>query len=390
MMKGSSSEKFLPYGRQTIEDDDINAVVETLQSDFLTTGPRVQEFEQLLAKKVGSKEAIVVGNGTQALHLACLQIGLKKGDFVIVPTITFLATANAVRYCDADIIFSDVDPDTGLLTPEIFEKTILENTDKKIKVVMPVHLGGNIVDLEKIKNIARQHNIKVIADSCHALGGSLNHKPIGSCYYEDMSTFSFHPVKNVAMGEGGAITTNNLEYAQNIRYLRSHGMILNNHLNPWFYEMPNLGFNYRATDIQCALGISQLKKLDRFIAKREELANLYNNKLSGVSEYIKTPASLGENIKSGWHLYALRIDFKGLGITRADFMHELRGYNIGSQVHYIPVSSQPYYKKMYGEHDLPGASYYYNSTLSIPLFPEMTSEDIERVVNSIKKITQNL
>lgn len=385
-MNDKAHQKFLPYGRQTIEDDDITAVVETLRSDFLTTGPKVQEFESLLAEKVGAKEAVVVGNGTQALHLACLQLGLGKGDWAIVTAITFLATANAVRYCGADVLFSDVDPDTGIMTPEIFEETILKNSDKNIKAVLPVHLGSNVADLQGIKNIADSHNIKILADSCHALGGSLNEKPIGSCYYEDMSTFSFHPVKNIAMGEGGAITTNDSTHAENMRYLRSHGMVLKADHKPWFYEMPELGFNYRATDIQCALGISQLKKLDRFIAKREELANLYTAKLNRLSDFVQAPQKLNQNIKSGWHLYALRIDFKGLDITRADFMKKLKFHNVGSQVHYIPVSSQPYYEGLYGKAHLEGASHYYESTLSIPLFPTMEHDDVEYVVDVIKKV----
>ena len=380
------SSKFLPYGRQTIEADDIEAVTQALQDDFLTTGPKVAAFEKLFAETVGSKEAVAVGNGTHALHLACLALGLGEGDYAIVPAITFLATANAIRYCGADVIFADVDPLTGLMTPDSFQQTIDSHRGKNIKAVLPVHLGGHVVDLASIQKIAQKHNIKIIADACHALGGSIGEHAVGSCFYEDMATFSFHPVKNITMGEGGAITTNDTAFADKMRSLRSHGMIPDQQGKPWSYEMEEMGYNYRVTDIQCALGLSQLKKLDRFISKRCEFVEIYNKLFEDISPFVKTPVPALEENKSAWHLYALRIDFAGLKISRAEFMNALKARNIGSQVHYIPVSSQPYYTDLYGGIDLPGAEIYYEATLSIPLFPTMTKQDAERVVDAIKDI----
>lgn len=379
------SQNFLPYGCQTIEQDDIDAVIETLQSDFLTTGPKIQEFEKSLCDVTSAKEAVVVGNGTQALHLACLAAGLKEGGYAIVPAITFLATANAVRYCGADVIFCDVDPDTGLMTAETLHAAIDDNKDKQIKLVLPVHLGGQMVDLEAVRTIADKYNLKIIADSCHALGGKFHNTNIGACIYEDMATFSFHPVKNITMGEGGAITTNNKELADKMRSLRSHGMIPKPEEGPWAYEMAELGYNDRATDIQCALGVSQLKKIDRFIKKRQELVDFYDQQLKGIGSYIQPPKRVPNSV-AAWHLYALRIDFNGLNISRADFMNALKEQGIGSQVHYIPVSSQPYYEGLYGKADLPQAQKYYEATLSLPLFPTMEESDVIRVVKAIKNI----
>ncbi len=380
-----SSLKFLPYGRQTIEQDDIEAVVETLKSDYLTTGPKIQEFEKLLATKTGADEAVVVGNGTQALHLACLAAGLEEEDYAIVPTLTFLATANAVRYCGADVIFCDVDPDTGLMTAATLQTAIDQNTDKKIKAILPVHLGGQSVDLKAIKEIADKNNLKIIADSCHALGSKYGNNWIGSCSYEDMATFSFHPVKNIAMGEGGAITTNDKALADKMRIMRTHGMVQKPEMGPWYYEMPELGYNDRATDIQCALGVSQLNKLDRFVEKRSALVALYDDLLKPLAPLVLPPSKVS-NCEPAWHLYAVRIDFDKIGMGRAEFMTVLKEKGIGSQVHYIPVHTQPYYKNLYGEKNLSGADKFYQATLSLPLFPSMEESDVSRVVTVIKSI----
>jgi UDP-4-amino-4,6-dideoxy-N-acetyl-beta-L-altrosamine transaminase len=381
----SGSAPFLPYGRQTIEQDDKDAVAAVLDQDYLTTGPHIQEFEKTLCDITTAKEAIVVGNGTHALHLACLAAGLGEGDAAIVPTVTFLATANAVRYCGADVIFSDVNPETGLMEPQHLEQAINDNKDKNIKAVLPVHLSGQTVDLPALEKITRQHDLKMIADSCHALGGLCGNKPVGSCQYEDMSTFSFHPVKAIAMGEGGAITTNNPQTAELLRTYRNHGMQPKPAEGPWYYEMEELGYNYRVTDMQCALGVSQLKKLDRFIEKRRALVALYDELLAPLAPKVLPPKRVA-NCEPGWHLYAPRFDFDKIGMSRGDFMNALKEKGIGSQVHYIPVHTQPYYTKLYGEKNLPGAQKYYEGTLSIPLFPLMNEDDVRRVVAAIEDL----
>jgi UDP-4-amino-4,6-dideoxy-N-acetyl-beta-L-altrosamine transaminase len=377
--------QFLSYGRQTIDQDDIDAVVDALKGDFLTTGPKIAEFEKAFCDVVGAKESVVVNNGTSALHLACMVSDLKEGDYAIVPSVTFLATANAVRYCGAEVIFCDVDPHTGLMTAEILEKTIEQNRDKNIKAVLPVHLAGACVDLPAIKDIADKFQLEIIADSCHALGSRLRNIKIGSCKYEDMATFSFHPVKNITMGEGGAIALNCPKKAEEMRRLRSHNM---HHLpdqGPWFHEMRSLGNNYRATDIQCALGISQLKKLDAMIERRQVIATQYNAFFADFHSAIKPPEPQ-PNAYSALHLYALRIDFEALNMTRTDLMNALKEYQIGTQVHYIPVHTQPYYEERYGDCDLPGSAQYYKRTLSIPLFPMMTDDDITYVQEIFQKV----
>lgn len=388
MAKAETKEQerqFLPYGRQSIDQDDIQAVTDVLTSDFLTTGPEVAKFETALANATGAKEAIVCGNGTQALHLACMAAGLKQGDYAIVPSLTFLATANAVRYCGADVIFADVDPDTGLMMPQHLLAALAANTDKNIKAVLPVHLRGQCVDMEPIRNIADEHGLTVINDSCHALGSTYKGSPVSAGKYEHMSCFSFHPVKTIAMGEGGAITTNDSALAKKMRSLRTHGMVPDPQAGPWAYDMPDLGYNYRACDMQCALGTSQLKKLDHFVARRRELARMYDEALKPLSNVIQPPKREAW-CDPAWHLYSLRIDFDAIGMPRADFMNELKSRNIGSQVHYIPVHTQPYYTDLYGQSDLPGAMEYYEKTLSIPLFPAMQDEDVTYVVEQISEI----
>jgi len=384
-MNNNKASKFLPYGQQTIEDDDIESVIHVLQSDYLTTGPKAEEFEKALSSRLGVKEAIVCGNGTHALHLACMAANIEVGDAAIVPTMTFLATANAIRYCGAEVIFADIDPQTGLLTPDILRQVIAQNKGKNIKAVLPVHLAGQSVDLQEIRKIADQNNLKVIADSCHALGTTYKGHEIGSCTYEDFATYSFHPVKTIAMGEGGAVTMNNSEIADRLRKLRSHGMIPKPDLGPWIYEMPELGYNYRASDIHCALGLSQLKKLDRFIQRRKELAALYDELLKPLAPIIKPPKRV-PSCDPAWHLYTVRIDFDQIDIGRAELMDRLKEKGIGTQVHYIPVHTQPYYQAAYGTQNLPGAEQYYSQILSLPLFPAMKEEDVHFVIKSLEEI----
>jgi len=375
----------LPYGKQCIDDDDVAAVVEALRSDFLTTGPKIAEFEAALCKATDAKHAIACSNGTTALHLAAIALDIKEGDAVIVPSVTFLATANAVRYTGAEVVFCDVDPQTGLMNAQHLEEALTRCGHLKAKAVFPVHLTGQCVDLKSLKIVADRHNLKIMSDSCHALGSLNNGHLAGSGIDEDMAIFSFHSVKTVAMGEGGAITTNNDDWANQMRTLRTHGMVRKPDPNPWNYEMQDLGYNYRVTDIQCALGLSQIKKLPRFIERRREIVEMYDDLLAPLHNVLQTPVHV-KNCTPAWHLYALRIDFDALGTTRAAVMNALRDKGVGTQVHYIPVHQQPYYQKRYGELSLPGADTYYNNTLSIPLYPHMTDDDVRHVVKSLTEV----
>ncbi len=391
--------KHLPYGQHLLDEDDIAAVVNVLRGNALTCGPQVELFEQTLAEKIGVREAVVTSNGTTALHLAVIAAGIGEGDVVIVPAITFLATANVVEMQRATVCFADVDPSTGLMTPALFKEAI-EKANSLIKAVMPVHMTGQSEAMAEIKAIADDNGIAVITDCCHALGAEYTDGGnVGDGQYEDFACFSFHPVKSIAMGEGGAIATNSVELAQYMRQLRSHDMkrepesFINSKeafdaegtANPWYYEMHQIGYNYRATDIQCALGVSQLKKSVGFIEKRRSLAQHYDRLFNELNGPLEPNRRSGDCI-SAWHLYAVRVSFDELGMSRAKFMTALKSAGIGTQVHYIPVSKQPYYTEKYGEQYLPGAEDYYQQTLSLPLFPAMTEEDVERVVLEIKKI----
>ena len=292
------TEKFLPYGRQVIDDDDIAAVVAVLKGDFLTTGPTVEKFEAAFAERVGARFAVACSSGTAALHLATLAAGLGEGDSAIVPTVTFLATANAVRFVGADVVFADVDKATGLLRPEDLEMAIAASSGNA-KAVLPVHLGGQSADMAAIAKIAKRHGMIVIEDACHALGTTLDDGVVGDCQHSAMAAFSFHPVKTIAMGEGGAVTTNDPVLYEKLTRLRNHGMtrdpqrFSNDDLafgddgspNPWYYEMPEVGFNYRASDIHCALGLSQLRKLDAFVSARRSLADTYDRLLAPFAPY---------------------------------------------------------------------------------------------------------
>jgi len=392
------NESFLPYGLHLIDDDDVDAVVAVLKSDFLTTGPATEAFEDALASRTNARHAVSCSSGTAALHLATLALNLGPGDCVIVPSITFLATANAARYVGADVVFADVDPDTGLMGPDEF-RSALKIANDRAKAVIPVHLAGQNPDMQEIAGIARENNIAVIEDACHALGSVYDGKKVGGCADSDMAVFSFHPVKTVAMGEGGAITTNDEELAKRMRSLRSHGMtrtpadFTNSDLafeetgmaNPWYYEMPEMGFNFRASDIHCALGLSQLNKLTALVTRRRELASLYDTVLDTLSAHIspvgRTPGSI-----PAWHLYISLIDFDAAGISRSLLMRQLHDRGIGTQVHYIPVHHQPYYRGLYGETSLPGADAYYSRCLSLPLHPGMENRDVERVADALSDI----
>ncbi|MBT6284308.1 MAG: UDP-4-amino-4,6-dideoxy-N-acetyl-beta-L-altrosamine transaminase [Rhodospirillaceae bacterium] len=392
---------FLPYGRHAIDDDDIEAVTRVLRSDFLTTGPAVAEFEETFARETGAAHAVACANGTAALHLAALALELGPGDHVVVPTITFLASANAARFVGADVIFADVDPETGLMGAEELAAALDTNRDKSIRAVFPVHLAGRPADPEGVSAVARAAGIGIVEDACHALGTRYQtadgQVSVGGCSHADMATFSFHPVKTIASGEGGMVTTNDASLAARLKALRSHGMTRDSGdmqitdrafdpdgtLNPWYYEMPEIGFNYRLSDIHAALGTSQLGKLETFAARHRALAALYDELLEPLAPVI-VPVRNRQGTNPVQHLYQVLIDFPALEMTRATLMNTLRDAGIGTQVHYIPVHTQPYYRAVYGNLDLPGAEAFYQRCLSLPFYPGMTEADAARVVDSLR------
>jgi UDP-4-amino-4,6-dideoxy-N-acetyl-beta-L-altrosamine transaminase len=377
----------LPYGRQTIEDDDISAVVAALKADFLTTGPTVDAFEQAFAARVGAGHAVACANGTAALHLAMMALRVGAGDRVVVPAITFLATANCARYVGAEVVFADVDPDTGLMTPDTL-RGALARADGPVKVVLPVHLRGEACELPALEALARQAGAVLVEDAPHALASTAVFggvtETIGDARHSAMATFSFHPVKTVATGEGGMVTTNDATLADRLRTLRSHGMVRPEGCEPWWYEMPEPGFNYRLPDILCALGLSQLAKLDRFAARRRSLAEAYFAALAELAPVVRPAAS------PAWsdpvlHLMTVLVDFEAAGRTRRQVVEALKSRGVGSQVHYIPVHRQPYYRDRYGTLELPGAEAWYRRCLSLPLYPGMADEDVGRVVAALRE-----
>jgi len=401
-LKRPPARPFLPYGRQVIEDDDIEAVCEVLRGDYLTTGPTVGRFEAALAKTVQAKHAVVCANGTAALYLAASALGLGTGTTVIVPSLTFLATASAPFLNGAEIVFADVDPDSGLMRPQDLEDAI--GRVGRADAVFNVHLNGQCGALEDIAQIARANGLKIVDDACHALGTAYIAKNggaslIGENAFCDMSVFSFHPVKAIAMGEGGAVTVNDPQIAARLMRTRNHGMTreagefanrqdgfgADGRANPWYYELVEPGFNWRANDIQCALGLSQLAKLDRFLARRRALAVAYDELLAPYAPRLR-PVARERSCLPAWHLYAVQIDFPSVGRTRAAFMRALAEEGIGSQVHYFPVHRQRYYAERYGVANLPGADRYYARALSLPFFASMNEDDVERVVRAVTKI----
>jgi UDP-4-amino-4,6-dideoxy-N-acetyl-beta-L-altrosamine transaminase len=374
----------IQYGKQTIEKEDLEAVIEILKSDFLTVGPKVDEFEKKFAHYVGSKYAVVVSSGTAALHLACLATGLKKEYEVITSPMTFAASANCALYCGAKPVFIDIKEANGLIDENLIENKI----SSKTKIIIPVHYTGLPCEMGKIKKIADKHNLIIIEDACHALGARYKRSKIGDCTYSDMAVFSFHPVKHITTGEGGMITTNSKELYKKLLLFRSHGITKDSqdmetkNEGSWFYEMQELGYNYRITDFQCALGISQLKKIDKFVEKRREIAKKYDEAFSSIKEIetIKEP----EGYKNAYHLYVIKTKD---GETRLKFFNYLKENDIFCQVHYIPVHWHPYYQKMgYKKENCPKAGRFYERVISLPIYPSLQPYKQNKIIKLIKKI----
>ena len=379
----------LPYGRQTIEEDDIAAVAQALRGDFLTTGPTVEAFETAFAQKVGAQHAVACSNGTAALHLAMLALEVQEGEVVIAPSITFLATANCARFVGAEVVFADVDPQTGLMTPATLAEAMTRLEGRRLRAVLPVHLRGDTAELPALEALAKTAGAVLVEDAPRALGSTLKFgnsaEQVGDCAHSAMATFSFHPVKTIATGEGGMVTTNDARLAERLRRLRSHGMIRPQDGDPWWYEMPEIGFNYRLPDILCALGISQLAKLDAFAARRRALAARYEAALKPLAPLV-VQASRPDWSDPVLHLMVALIDFQAAGRTRREVVEALRARGVGTQVHYIPVHTQPYYRERYGERDLPGANAWYERCLSLPLYPGMADDDVDRVVAALADV----
>ena len=387
----------IPYGRQSISEDDVAAVAAALASDYLTTGPLVAEYERKFARAVGAEHAVASNSGTSALHLAALALGLGSGDAAVVPTMTFLATANAVQMTGADVVFADVDANSGLMTSASLEAALAraKGGPAKVKAAFPVHLNGQLCDMEGLASVAAHEGIELVEDACHALGAA----DAGACRKSFTACFSTHPVKAITTGEGGVTTTRCADTASRMRSLRSHGIVREaeswrsrergfdgNEANAWYYEMHNLGWNYRLPDIMCALGLSQLTKLRAFHDRRLELSQLYDTLIAPLAPTIRPAQKTGA--PHGWHLYAVAIDFAAIGASRTAFMKRLAASGVGSQVHYPPVHTQPYYLERYGQLELPGAESYYARCLSIPLYPALGDSDVRRVVNALANLAE--
>ena len=377
-------QKMLPYGRQWLDEQDIAAVVEVLHSDWLTTGPKVDEFEQAFAEFVGAREAVAVSSGTAALHTSMYALDIGPGDEVIVPAMTFAASANCVVFQGGTPVFADVDEETLLLDPAQVEGKITPRT----RAIIAVDYAGQPCDYDALQAIADRHGLALVDDACHAVGGSYQGRPVGTL--AELNTFSFHPVKHLTTGEGGMVTTNDLELARRMRVFRNHGITADHRQRDqqgsWFYEMVDLGYNYRLSDVQCALGLSQLHKLPGWVSRRQGIAQRYDATFAEVSAV--RPLAVRPDVSHAYHLYVVRIDTEALGIDRDAVFRALRAENIGVNVHYIPVHLHPYYRDRLGTEPgmCPVAEAAYERIISLPIFPRMSDHDVDDVIEAVSKV----
>ena len=377
------------YGHQHITEKDIQAVERVLHSDWLTQGPAIEAFEKKVANYCGAKYAVAVTNATSALHIACKAAGLGEGDVLWTSPITFTASANCGRYCGADVDFVDIDDKTyNMSVAELRHK--LETEVKKPKVVIPVHLAGQSCDMEAIKALADEYGFKIIEDASHATGADYKNTKVGSCRYSDMTVFSFHPVKIVTTGEGGIVLTNNKELYEKLKLYRSHGITRDSDLmtqeadGPWYYQQIELGFNYRMTDMQAALGCSQMDSLDEFVARRRYLVRRYNEKLKDLP--IRTPYQ-SEDTNPSWHIYIIRVDFTKVVLSKKEIFARMRDRGIVLNLHYIPVHTQPYYQKLgFQKGDFPVSEKYYEEAITLPLYYDLTDEQQDEVIEALKEV----
>jgi UDP-4-amino-4,6-dideoxy-N-acetyl-beta-L-altrosamine transaminase len=384
----------LPYGKQSISDEDVTAVVEVLRSDFLTQGPAVGRFEQAVSSWCGAKHGIAMSNGTAVLHAAMKALGVAHGDWVWTSPITFVASANGARYCGARVDFVDVDPGTINLCPDRLAAK-LETAEKEgrlPKVVVPVHFAGQSCDMPRIHVLAQKYGFKIVEDAAHALGGEYLDERVGNCRWSDAVTHSFHPVKIVTSGEGGMITTNDDELAWRAGTFRTHGItrepsrMEGESHGPWYYQQIELGYNYRMTDIQAALGASQMTRLEGFAARRRQIADLYDQALEGLP---LRPLARDPQAVSGWHLYMIRLDLRAIRKTRREVFESLRAQGIGVNVHYIPVHLQPDYARLgFTPGMFPEAERYYEECITLPMFPAMRDEDVGLVRDALLQATR--
>lgn len=382
----------IPYGRQDITQADIDAVAEVLRSDFLTQGPMVPRFEQAVAEHCGANRALAVNSATSALHIACLALGLGPGDWLWTSPITFVASANCALYCGAKVDFVDIDPRSYNISPQALEQKLIEAERNGIlpKIVVPVHLCGQPCEMEAIHALAQKYGFRIIEDASHAVGGKYQSQSIGNCHYSDITIFSFHPVKIITTAEGGMALTNNPELAEKMELLRSHGITRDSTLmthapdGPWYYQQIVLGFNYRMTELQAALGLSQMQRLDEYVSKRHQLAARYDQLLSGLP--VITPWQHPDSY-SGLHLYVIRLQLDKIGKTHREIFESLRRQGIGVNLHYIPVHMQPYYESMgFRVGDYPESERYYTEAISLPMFPAMTKSEQDSVIRALMDV----
>ena len=377
------------YGHQHITEKDIQAVERVLHSDWLTQGPAIEAFEKKVANYCGAKYAVAVTNATSALHIACKAAGLGEDDVLWTSPITFTASANCGRYCGADVDFVDIDDKTyNMSVAELQHK--LETAVKKPKVVIPVHLAGQSCDMESIKALADEYGFKIIEDASHATGADYKNTKVGSCRYSDMTVFSFHPVKIVTTGEGGIVLTNNKELYEKLKLYRSHGITRDSDLmtqeadGPWYYQQIELGFNYRMTDMQAALGCSQMDSLDEFVARRRYLVKRYNEKLKNLP--LRTPYQ-DEATNPSWHIYIIRVDFTKVTLSKNEIFARMRDRGIALNLHYIPVHTQPYYQNLgFQNGDFPVSEKYYEEAITLPLYYDLTDEQQDEVIEALKEV----